>query len=1063
MSPDARRFLPWLLPAAALLLAAGSRPAAGAGDEPPVDFQRTVRPILSDRCFPCHGPDESVRQGQLRLDRREEAVADRGGRTAIAPGRPGDSELLRRVRSPDPDVRMPPPESKLTLAPREIELLERWIAEGAEYAEHWAFVPPRRHEPPDVERADWPRDPLDRFVLAKLEEAGLEPAPEADRETWIRRVSHDLTGLPPELDEVDAFLADAEPGAHARVVDRLLSSPHFGERLAVDWLDRARYADTFGYQADVDSGVWPWRDWVVRAFNENLPYDRFATWQLAGDLLPDAGRDQRLATAFNRLHRQTNEGGSVEEEYRVEYVSDRVHTFGMAFLGLTLECARCHDHKFDPIGQEEYYGLADFFDDVDESGLYSHFTRAVPTPALPLPDEAQERRLAELRGDVARAEEELAAAAAGGAEAFEAWLAEVPAETEPPGRTGAFSFDGLPDGQLANDADAEKPGRVADGPALVPGARGQALQLSGENNATFPGVGEFRRWDPFSLALWVRVPEAEAPLERAVVLHRSRAWTDAGSCGYQVLIEDGRPSFSLIHFWPGDALSVRAREPLPTGEWVHLAVTYDGSSRAAGLRLYRDGVEEEREVVRDGLTREITAGGPLVLTLGQRFRDRGFRGGLVDELQVFGRELAPLEVAQLHGGTAFAAALERARGARSPVDRAALYECFLASASPAVRERGEALRGLRAELGALVDATPAIMTMRALPEPRSTYVLARGSYAVRGERVAPHTPARVLAFPPELPRDRLGLARWLFDPRHPLTGRVVANRLWQLAFGTGLVATPEDFGSQGSPPTHPRLLDYLALELADSGWDTKAMLRRLVLSATYRQGSRASPVARARDPENGMLSRAPSYRLPAETIRDGALAASGLLVRRLGGPGARPYQPEGLWKEKGGQVYRPDAGEGLYRRSIYTYWKRTSPPPAMTIFDAGAREVCVARRPVTQTPLQALVLLNDPQYVEAARALAERVLREAGSDTGERLVHAFRLLATRRPTERELEVLRSLYEDQRAAFAAAPAEAEELCAVGASERDASLDVLEVATLAVVAGTLLNYEAVVTRR
>ena len=1002
------------------------------GDEEaraPVDFTREVRPVLSDRCFPCHGPDAGAREGGFRLDVREEALADLGGYAAIVPGDPEESELVFRVQG-DADQRMPPPDSNLALTTEEIEMLTRWIAEGAPYARHWSFEPPLRSRPPAVdgaEAASWWRDPLDRFVLARLQEVGLGPAPEADRATWLRRASLDLTGLPPTTDELDAFLSDASEEAFERAADRLLASPAYGEHLASGWLELARYADTYGYQSDVARDVWPWRDWVIDAFNSNLPYDDFATWQLAGDLLPEATREQRLATTFNRLHRQTNEGGSTEEEYRVEYVSDRVNTFGMAFLGLTLECARCHDHKFDPIEQRDYYGLSAYFDDIDESGLYSHFTDGTPTPAMLLTTPEEEERLSELQVSIARAELRLQAL--------------KPNQGALAGCVGSFSFDTPTTGAIANRADPDKPGTTYDEPASVPGRRGLAIELSGENNASFPGVGAFRRWDPFSFSLWVR---QDTRADRAVVLHRSRAWTDAASCGYQLLLEDGRPSFSLIHFWPGDALRVRALAPLEVQRWTHLAVTYDGSSRADGVTLYIDGVTAAIDVVRDGLTKDIVSGGDLVLTLGQRFRDRGFAGGHIDQLDVFERRLSDDEVALLYAGA-------------DPTRTASI------DTGDGWWAKREELRALRRERAELVDGAREIMTMSALTEPRAAYVLRRGSYTARGEVVEPHVPAALGggALASQRP-DRLGLANWLTASDHPLFARVAVNRMWQLLWGRGLVETAEDFGSQGTLPSHPQLLDQLAREFADGGYDVKGLLRRLVLSATYRQSSRATAAAQALDPDNRLLSHAPSRRLSAEALRDAVLAASGLLVGKVGGPSVKPYQPPGLWKEKSGAQYEADQGEGLWRRSLYTFWKRTSPPPSMIIFDAGKREVCSARRGATNTPLQALVLWNDPQRIEAARVLAERVLRGELDDEGS-VREAFLLLTARVPRAEESTVLLELLASERAAFRADPEAAEALLAIGSAPRDEDLEPTEVAALALVATTLFSYDAVVTLR
>ncbi len=595
--------------------------------EDPVDFARDIRPLLSDRCFTCHGPDAEHREADLRLDQETGAKE-----WVIDPGKPDESELVVRITSDDPDMQMPPPASKLRLSSAEISLITRWIADGAKWSEHWSFVPPGTVKVPPATDSAWARNEIDHFVLSRLEQEGLRPSPPADRVTLIRRLSFDLTGLPPTLEELDTFLADDLPGAYERLVDRLLASERFGERMATDWLDVARYADTYGYQADVYRDMWPWRDWVVRAFNDNLPYNQFITWQLAGDLLPDASRDQILATAFNRNHRQTNEGGSVEEEFRCEYVADRVNTFGAAFLGLTLECCRCHDHKYDPITTREYYQISAFFDNIDESGLYSHFTTAVPTPTLMLSDNEAERQLADFYKRIRDAEKRLTTMATEQEGAFRDWLS-------------AQDFDSLkePAGRLAH-LDFEE--SVAAPNQQVPGAMGSAIRLTGDDGVLLE-VGNFSRHDPFSIALWLNTPDVK---ERAVIFHRSRAWTDAGSRGYELLIEEGRLSAALIHFWPGNALRVRTQEAIPTGQWLHVVITYDGSTRAKGLRIFVNGEPPVCEVVRDQLTRNITGGGGENITIGERFRDRGFTNGLIDEFQVFDRQLAAIEVAQLFDG-----------------------------------------------------------------------------------------------------------------------------------------------------------------------------------------------------------------------------------------------------------------------------------------------------------------------------------------------------------------------------------------------------------------------------
>ena len=1025
---------------------------------PQVDFRTAVRPILSRACFECHGPDESARRADLRLDR-----ADAGLERVIVPGDSSASLLYDRLVTVDPEDRMPPPDSRHRLDAEEVDAIRRWIDDGAVWADHWSFKTLQPTSPPTADDDRWARDPIDGFIRRGLETRGLSPAEAtASKEMLLRRVTLDLTGLPPTLEAQADFLADPRADAYERVVDRLLDSQAYGERMAVDWLDLARYADTYGYQSDVDRSVWPYRDWVIEAFNQNLPYDDFAVWQLAGDLLPEPTRAQRLATAFNRLHRQTNEGGSVEEEFRVEYVADRVHTFGTTFLGLTTECARCHTHKFDPITHDEYYGLFAFFDDIDESGLYSHFTNATPTPTLRLETAETTRRIAALRTAIAAAEASLDAATADELAAFDAWFETRSGEgvESPviPGLVGDFPLDAIVDGGLQNEVDPDLSGRVAGAPVVVEGAIDAGIRLDGENNLHFPGIAAFNRYDPFSIALWIRI---ERIADRAVVLHRSRAWTDAGSQGYQFLLEAGRPSWSLIHFWPGDAISIRGREPLPEGRWIQIGLASDGSSRADGLGLFVDGSPVEVDVIRDRLTKSITGGAPGAMTIGQRFRDRGFKDGSVDHLQVFDRVLTPIEWRSLHRGAAF----EEMKNA----DRDDWLAYHRATRNPAREATRERLREHRRELAALLDRTPEIMVMAEFEPPREARVLDRGRYDRPLHVVEPGVPASLGGFPDELPRNRLGLARWLVDPANPLAARVAVNRLWMIAFGRGLVATPEDFGAQGEPPSHPELLDRLAIDFIESGWDVKAMLRRLVLTSTYRQSSLGSDAAKASDPENRWYARGPSGRLSAEMIRDQALAASGLLVSKVGGPSVHPYQPAGLWQEKSGRTYPQGSGEALHRRSMYTFWKRTSPPPSMMIFDSAKREVCVARRDSTSTPLQALVLLNDVQFMEAARVLAERVIIEHPEDADApgrstaRIAAAFRRLTGRRPRPDEAMLLDELWAEERAAFDADPEAALLVASTGESPTHPGLDAAEVATMTIVCSTIMNTDASVTGR
>lgn len=1027
----------------------------------PVDFNFHIRPLLSDRCFACHGPDENARKARLDLSRRESAVrGGRSGEAAITPGNPDESELIRRVTSTDPADVMPPPESKLPpLTTGEIEILKRWIREGAEYKRHWAFLPLADPPVPGAAEGRTETHPIDAFVRHRLEREGLRPSPAASRETLIRRLALDLTGLPPTPEEIEAFVSDPSPDAYVRLVDRLLASPHYGERMAQEWMDLARFADTFGYQADVDIDLSPWRDWVIRAFNANLPWDDFITWQLAGDLLPDATPEQVLATAFNRLHRQTNEGGSIEEEFRAEYVADRVHTMGTAFLGLTLECARCHDHKYDPISQRDYYRLFAYFNSIDESGLYSHFTRATPTPVMLLWEPESQDLHREAVRDINEAEQTLQRTRAGGPERFSAWLRQNPGARPEPARPVAhFSFEAIENGRVP-DLLSTNSARLHDDPVPVPGRHGNALKFSGDNSATIRHAGAFGRTDPFSFSLWLQVSE---PQPRAVVFHRSRAWTDSGSRGYELVLDEGRPFFALIHFWPGNAIAVRAREPLEVGQWTHLTITYDGSSRASGIRIYRDGVPLATEVVRDNLYKDIQHRaewgdadvGGVHLTLAGRFRDNGFKNGLIDEFKVFDLELTPLEAAALAG---------REIPAWDPADSAHLAH-YLARHDAATAAARERLRAARVRENEIITPVREIMVMKELAERRQAYVLRRGAYDAPGDPVEPGVPESVMPLPEGLPRNRLGLARWITDPRHPLTARVAVNRVWKHHFGRGLVATTWDFGAQGELPSHPELLDWLARRFIDSGWDRKALHRLIVTSETYRQQSTASPELRSRDPENRLLARGPRHRLDAEQIRDSALAASGLLVRTIGGRSVKPYQPAGVWEDAGtGKSYTQDHGDKLYRRSLYTFWRRTAPPPAMLAFDATTREVCTAKREVTSTPLQALVLLNDPQFLEAARVLAEQLVAAHPADVPARIRDAFLHLAGREPDSVERDILRRLFDEQRAVFESDPEAASRYVQIGERALREELPMVDLAATTVLTSALMNHEEFVTKR
>jgi cytochrome c553 len=1024
-----------------------------------LQFNRDIRPILSDRCFKCHGPDKASRKVSLRLDRAEEAYAERkkSRLPAISPGKPDHSLVCRKIFSTDPDDQMPPPESNLSLSQAEKEKIRQWIAEGGEYQPHWAFIPlPDSVPVPAVKNIRWPRNEIDRFILARLEKEGLEPSAEADRTGWLRRVSFDLTGLPPTLEEVDSFLSDKSPAANEKVVDRLLASPHFGERLAVPWLDAARYADSYGYQSDQLCPTWPYRDWVVDAFNRNLPYDRFLTEQLAGDLLPNATREQRLATVFNRLHRQTNEGGSIEEEFRTEYTSDRVHTFSTATLALTFECAHCHDHKYDPITQRDYYSLFAFFNSIDEYGLYND-TAHVPTPSLLLPTPDQEKTMTATAEMLKEKQARLAQAEASLDTDLRNWLQQPPLSAEIPGLEAQFDFDALAGtNQFADALNRTNFSSALHGNVLVPGRSGQAVKFDGDDELAFPSsAGGLEPWEPYTVVFWLKLP---ANLTNGVIFHRCEG-TDTGFHGTELSLEDGRLFFVLKRFWPGNALAIRSRETVPRERWILLAVSYDGSARARGMQLYLDGQLAPSEIVRDHLTKgpENSKTG---FSFGALFRSTGLKDALLDDLRFYSRPLAPIEVGQLFDGHSLNDAVAARRAdALKPFYAAALSS----SVAQARTELTNAVKAYFEARNSVVEAS----VMEELSELRPAYVLTRGRYdapKTEDKRVTRATPAVLPPFPANAPKNRLGLAAWLTDPHHPLTARVAVNRFWQVLFGRGLVATPENFGAQGAEPTHPELLDWLARDFVNSGWDTKALLKRIVLSATYRQQSKLRLDLRQRDPENLLLARGPSQRLPAEMIRDAALAASGLLDERLGGPPVSPYMPGDLWRESNSMspAYHQSVGGDLYRRSLYTVWKRTAPMPDMLAFDAPSREVCVVRRGATATPQQAFVLLNDVQFVEAARVLAEKALAKGGgSDEGIRFV--FRRLTSRTPSDAEAKLLADELREQEEVFKQEPERAKKLLAVGERKCNSEFATSQLAAMTEVAQTVMNLDATVWKR
>lgn len=1022
----------------------------------PVDFESQIKPLLSDRCFTCHGPDEKTRKADLRLYSQEGAMAKLDDNLAvIMPGKPEASELYNRLITKDADELMPPPESNLALSDKEKELIRRWIVEGAEWKEHWAFAPVNKPTLPKPIQSNWPKNEIDHFTLAKMESAKINPSPEAKREKLIRRLSFDLTGMPPGLDEIDRFINDESPNAYEQVVDRLLGHSRFGEHLAVHWLDLARYSDTYGYQVDRDRYVWPWRDWVIRMFNNNLPYDDFLTWQLAGDLLPNTTDDQRLATAFNRLHPQKVEGGSVPEEFRVEYVADRNHTFGTAMLGLTLECARCHDHKYDPISQKEYYQFFAFFNTIDESGLYSYFTPSVPTPTLLISNTEAKNQIDTAKKQIESEKTNLEEVKKQEEANYMSWLNERPNEAKLSGHIGNYPFDEYKDGKLLNLADGSKKASSSQKNKIVDGKNGNALKLTGDDGVNL-GIGNFNRTQPFTITLWMNTPHHK---ERTVIYSRSRAWTDAGSRGYQMLLRNGHLSTSLIHFWPGNAINIRSIVKLPINEWHHVSITYDGSTYAKGLNIYIDGQLTETEIHKDNLYKNITGGGNDNIVIGQRFRDVGFANGLVDDFNVFNRKLTSGEIAQLYDGQTLNKLLSIPMDKLSQTDHNHLREYYFNSINEAYSKQLLKLRSAREKVTKLLDGKTEIMVMEEMKvKPRSTFVLNRGEYSQPTEKVEPKTLGVLPPFPKNAPRNRLGLAQWLTSSDNPLASRVAVNHFWQICFGNGLVRTPEDFGIQGKRPSHPGLLDWLASDFMENDWNVKRLLKQIVMSATYQQSSLTRPSLETSDPENILLARAPRYRLTAEMIRDNALNTSGLMSTRMGGSGSKPYDLTESFKPMG-----HDKGEGLYRRSVYTFWKRTGPAPVMMALDASKRDVCRAKRETTATPLQALVLMNGPQFVEAARKIGESMVREHGNNIDSIIQDMFRKLTSREPSEREIVLMKNLHKEQLANFKNDAKATDAFLGVGASPSAKDLDKSRVAAAGILAKALMNFDEAVVKR
>jgi hypothetical protein len=1058
----------------AVLISGGLIAADAAPSGATVNFERQVRPILSNNCFLCHGPDKGTRMADVRLDIREGVFATRKNGMIVVPGKPDESLLIKRVFSDDAKYRMPPVFAHKTLSDEQKSILRRWVEQGAAWKEHWAFIAPVRPPLPTVSDINWVRGPVDNFILAKLDASHLQPAPEADRRTLIRRVTLDLTGLPPQPTEVEAFVKDRSPNAYDKVVDRLLASPHYGEHLAHYWLDAARYADTQGLHIDNYREMWPYRDWVINAFNRDMPFDQFTIEQLAGDLLPKANLDQKIASGFQRCNVTTNEGGSIPAEVEAMYARDRADTTGTVWMGLTVGCATCHDHKFDPIAQKEMYSLTAFFRNTTQYPLDGNVPDTPPIVTVPPAQDRQkweelETRRADLKGTIVGASNNSNAA-------FENWL-RSPARRQ---IAGPFASSLLLDLKLDNGVQAIRNGQpsqvalpeavtLGDGP---PGA-GKALRFGKESAVELPNVPEIDTDKPFTIATWIMIPKANESYVLASQVEsreedgskRERGWSA------RVSSSNSEPSQLSIKLEAGGKYISAQPAPnygLKPATWYHVIFTYDGSRSERGLRIYINGNAVPSYGTGDDLAPlegSIRTTSPLYL--GNRDK-QFFEGGAMAGFRVLNRRADEQDAKLLFAADELQAAAVKDIPDLSEADRQALLAYYVAEVNLATKDAVAQLHEVDAARYEIVrrSAVTFVQEERTDATPVA-HVLNRGLYDQPKEEVFPNVPAVLPPMPQSAPRNRLGLAQWLVDPLNPLMARVTVNRFWQQLFGTGLVKTAEDFGSQGDPPSHPELLDWLAVEFRESGWDVKKTLRLLVTSATYRQSAAATPEKIERDRDNRLLSRGPRYRMDAEMVRDYALSVSGLLVPKIGGPSVKPYQPAKIWETVAMDVsntrfYKADTGDSLYRRSLYTFWKRSAPPPSMDIFDAPSREECVVRRERTNTPLQALATMDDPQFVEAARVLAQNALLSSGGNVDRAIDNMTSRLLARNFTDKERTIVLGSYRDYLAYYASDTGDATRLVNVGESKPAAGLSAQKLAAMTMVANQLMNLDEVLVK-
>ena len=1061
-----------------------------------VDYNLHIKPILSDRCFKCHGPDKTKVEAGLQLVTFDGATEKlKSGNHAIVEGNIDKSELVKRILSHDPDNIMPTPKSNLTLTGEEKALLIKWIKQGAEYKEHWSFAKIENSKIPDVNENQWVKNPIDNFILQKLEEKKIKHSELADRQTLLRRVCMDITGLPPTVQDLDNFLNDKSANAYEKVVDKLLKSPHYGEKMGVEWLDLARYADSHGYQDDGMRNVSPWRDWVINSFNKNLPYDKFVTYQLAGDLLPNPTQEQKLATCFLRNHPQTQEGGVVDEEYRTEYVLDRVGTFGKAFLGLTVECARCHDHKYDPIAQKEFYQLSHFFNQNNESGVVPYNGEASPTIIMSTPD--VKAKLKYIQTQIAPQENAIKPSQPIYKANFEKWIEEAQKNPDKysvskkqlvadlPFERNSIKTDKSIDAKtkkvtlkkslaayqnMAVDSIfANIAGDWDRRPKFIKGVVGNGILLRGECGINLHRALDFERNQPFSISLWINAlkPGQHGPI------YNSANGEFEGHRGYRCwLLKDGTLQVSFSYVWPANCIDFITTEKITYKKWQNIVLTYDGTSKASGIKLYLDGKEMKRNLLVDNLTKSMKHGEhnthwvDLPLMIGKEFRET-LDNFAIDEFKVYKRQLAPIEVSGIaENKEQVSSILKIAKNDWTEQQYQSLFNYYRLNFDPYFEVYSRNLIKLRAKETQLITDEKEVMVMSELKTPRKTFILNRGSYDAPSTEVSYGVINRILPFDNNFPKNRLGLAQWILDGRNPLFSRVVVNRFWQNYFGYGLSKTADDFGNQGEMPSHPELLDWLATQFRASNWNVKAMQKLIVMSATYQQSSFKRQDLMENDAENIYLARGPSYRYSHEQIRDAVLEGSGLLVHKIGGSSVYPYQPAGIWEAlatRNATSYKQNHGDSLYRRGLYTIWKRSSPPPSAITFDAPERYFCVIKRQKTSTPLQSLVMMNDPQYNEAARKLAERMMREGGTTIEGRITLAYKAMESRYPRKEEVKILKEMYQEELLDIQKNPKRVKELLSIGESSIDKTLNQSELAANTVLAMTLINFDGTVIKR